>query len=127
MKNFVALMCIALVGCAGPSDPVIDKALKQLEYAYVIELKPADASFAKCKYMEFEARHVAQCGFSFGSTSLEKVGFWELINQNGQPQAFAMNGNALRALEKIGFYKEFKSGAGQRPPLDIEKIRSAWH
>lgn len=91
----------------------------------MLELKPADASFAKCKYIEFEGRHIAQCGFSFGSTSLEKVGFWELINNHDQPDAYAINGNALRALEKIGSYKEFKSGAGQRPPLDIAKIKSA--
>lgn len=126
VRSIVALACVTLVGCAGPSDPVIDKALELLEGAYVLKLKPADASFAKCKYMEFEGRHIAQCGFAFGSSSLEKVGFWELNNQDGNPEAYAMNGNALRDLEQIGSFREFKSGAGQRTPLDIVKVRSAW-
>lgn len=124
MRKLFTLISMVIAGCSGPSDPVITKALEVIEGAYVLELKPADASFAKCKYLEFESRHVAQCGFSFGSTQLEQIGFWELVNDNGKPAAFAMNGNALRALEKFDSHKEFKSGAGQRPPLDIAKIKT---
>lgn len=121
MKKLLALISIVLAGCSGPNDPVITKALEIIEGAYIVELKPADALFAKCEYIKQETRHAAQCGFSFGGSEFERVGLWELVNKDGQPAIYAMNGNALRALENLSAYKEFKSGAGQRPPLDISK------
>ena len=123
VRKFLALVVIVLAGCSGPTDPVITKAFEIIEGAYVLELKPTDASYAKCKYIELESRHIAQCGFSFGGANLERVGFWELLNKDGQPEIYAMNGDALRALEKLSLYKEFKSGVGHRSPLNIEEIK----
>mgnify|MGYP006193434751 CR=1 FL=1 len=118
MKKSVVFTMIALVvGCSGPSDPVLQKGLEALEIAYIVKVKPQDASFTRCEYRLVDNRHVVKCGISFGSPELAQVGYWEIDGSSGSAVAYAMNGKALSALEKIGESAEFKSGAGNRQSL----------
>lgn len=121
MKKIIPLFIIVLIsGCSGPSDPTIKKGLEALDLAYIVKVKPSDAAFTKCEYRLFVERHVVRCGVSFGSVDLARVGYWEVDGSSGSAVAYAMNGDALRALEKIGESNEFKSGAGVRQILDIQ-------
>jgi hypothetical protein len=106
----------------GASDPVVKKGVEALELAYVTNVKSDDASFTKCEYRLVGDRHIARCGISFGSTELAQLGYWEIEKNGENAIMYAMNGKALRALEKIGESGEFKSGAGLRASLDISSI-----
>lgn len=126
-KLFLLFASVFVAACSGPQDTVIEKGFSILQGAYVTKVKPDNASFTKCEYLLVAERHIARCGISFGSTSLEKIGYWELENNSGEPVIYAMNGKALDALEKIGQYNEFKSGAGNRPSLDIQGLESVFN
>lgn len=75
-----------------------------------------------------------RCGISYGSTQLAQVGYWEVEQQGEAFIAYAMNGKALAALDRINrpgshstttYPGAFKSGAG-RSTLDIEKTSEAF-
>lgn len=53
-----------ILGCSGsgPSDPMVKEGFEALDTAYVLKVKPQDASFTKCAYKKLEDRHVARCG-----------------------------------------------------------------
>ncbi len=124
-KMFLCLFAISAAGCSGPSDPLVKQAYDALDAAYVLKVKPQDASFTKCVYKAIEGRHIVRCGISFGSTELIRKGFWEVETESGQFVVYAMNGKALTALEKIGISEQFKSGVG-RTPLDIQNASLAF-
>ena len=127
----VALVLIA--ACSDISDPATRPGYNALDEAYVMDVKPADASFTNCRYGLVDSRHVVRCGISYGGTQLAQVGYWEIELNGAGFTAYAMNGKALAALDRInrpGSYSSktypgaFKSGVG-RSPLEIEKIREA--
>jgi len=127
MKKIYALIIVVFVmGCSDSSDPVVGKGIEALDLAYIMRVKPQDASFTKCEYRLVDNRHLVRCGISFGSSELAKVGYWEIDSSSGSAVAYAMNGQALSALERIGESNEFKSGAGNRPSLDIQRVRVAF-
>jgi len=99
------------------------KSQEILELLYIENVKD-DAYFVKCKEAKFEYRMFYQCGVSYGNSDLAKKGLWEAaIGGNGKVILYAMNGNALRVLEKIGNSSEFSSGTS-RPSVDIEKVNA---
>lgn len=121
-----------VAGCSDGLDPAIEPGYRALEEAYVMDVKPADAVYTNCGYGLVDARHVARCGVSFGDTHLAHVGLWELEPQGAKFAAYAMNGKALAALDRITrsssyssttYPGAFKSGAG-RKPLDVEKVNA---
>ena len=124
-KMFVCLFGISALGCSGPSDPLVKQAYDALDAAYVLKVKPQDASFTKCVYKAIENRHIVRCGISFGSTEISHKGFWEIEKESGTFVVYAMNGKALAALEKIGVTDQFKAGVG-RTPLDIQNASLAF-
>lgn len=130
-----AMLLASVAACSDGMDFTVKQGFKTLEQAYVTEVKPAqNAEFSRCTYAQFEGRHIAQCGVSFGATQLANVGYWE-IEVSGQAYSiYAMNGKALAALEhinkKISLSEAnapavFKSGAG-RTPLDVAKVSAAF-
>lgn len=125
-KSSYFIFAASIVGCSGPSDPVVKQGLDALELAYIMKVKPNDASFTKCEYRLLDNRHVVRCGISFGSTQLAQVGYWEIVNDSGKAIVYAMNGKALSALEKAGESDDFKSGAGLRQSLDIQSAEVAF-
>jgi hypothetical protein len=88
-----------------------------------MKVKPENASHTKCAYRLVDTRHVIKCGISFGSTELSRIGLWEIDISSGKFIAYAMNGKALSALNKIGESTEFKSGAG-RAQLNIQNVEA---
>lgn len=124
-KLFLCFLAISAAGCSEPSDPIVKEGFEALDTAYVIKVKPQDASFTKCAYKALESQHVVRCGISFGSTELAQKGFWEIETSSGKFVAYAMNGKALSALEKIGASDQFKSGAG-RAPLNIQNAEATF-
>ncbi len=129
----VAVLFVAS-GCSGISHPIAKQGLEALNAAYVIDVKPAGAKFTRCDYGLIDSRHVVRCGISYGSTQLAQVGYWEVEQQGEAFIAYAMNGKALAALDRINrpgshstttYPSAFKSGAG-RSPLDIEKATEAF-
>jgi len=127
MNKFLALSIIGfVVGCSGPSNPVVEKGFEALDVAYVMKVKPQNASFTKCKYRLVDNRHLVRCGISFGSPELAQIGYWEIDDSTGTAVAYAMNGKALSALEKIGESNQFKSGAGNRQNINIQSAEVAF-
>lgn len=125
---------LTVSACSDIAEPAINSGYNALDEAYVMDVKPADASFTKCRYGFIESRHVVRCGISYGSTQLAGVGYWELEPQGASFVAYAMNGKALSALDRINrpgshsitaYSGAFKSGAG-RAPLDTQKIEEAF-
>lgn len=126
MKEFLLFfLAIFAAGCSGPSDPIVKEGFEALDTVYVLKVKPQDASFTKCAYKALESRHLVRCGISFGSTELAQKGFWEIETSSGKFVAYAMNGKALSALEKIGASDQFKSGAG-RTSLNIQNAEATF-
>lgn len=116
--------------CSDISAPATNPGFEALDEAYVMDVKPADASFTNCRYGLVDSRHVVRCGISYGSTQLAQVGYWEVEPQGAAFVAYAMNGKALTALDQItrpGSHSTtahpgaFKSGAG-RTPLNIPRV-----
>lgn len=123
---FIALVLFA----SGCSDAPPAPGYSALDEAYVMDVKPADASFTNCRYGLVDSRHVVRCGISYGGTQLAQVGYWEIELNGAGFTAYAMNGKALTALDRISragshssasYPGAFKSGAG-RAPLDIAKL-----
>jgi len=115
------LLSILVVSCSSDiSDPVIKQGYDALELAYITKVKPENASYAGCAYLEMEGRHLARCGISYGSRDLGNKGVWEITSEGGKFVIYTMNGKALTALEKISESEEFRKGHG-RPYLDISK------
>jgi len=104
---------------------MVKEGFEALDTAYVLKVKPQDASFTKCAYKKLEDRHVVRCGISFGGIELAQKGFWEIEISGGKFVAYAMNGKALSALEKIGVSDQFKSGSG-RISLNIQNAESTF-
>ncbi len=120
--------------CSDLSDPAIKPGYNALDEAYVMDVKPVDASFTNCRYGLVDSRHVVRCGISYGSTQLAQIGYWEVEPQGAAFVAYAMNGKALAALDRItrpgshsatAYPGAFKSGVG-RAPLDIAKVNDAF-
>lgn len=86
-----------------------------LEFAYIENVKSKDSLFIKCSEInKYEHRFFYECGESYGNSELANKGVWEAAaSEDGQLVLYAMNGKALRALEKIGESKEFRSGQGR--------------
>ncbi|UUE94849.1 hypothetical protein [Comamonas thiooxydans] len=125
-------LVFVLTGCSPSLDPAIRDAVNALDEAYVMDVKPADASFTNCSYAQVETRHVMRCGISYGSTQLANVGYWEIEQQGSAFSVYAMNGKALAALDKItlagthsstNYPGKFKGGQG-RSPLDMAKVNA---
>lgn len=122
-KIFICTLTLLAVACSGPTDPSVKNGLDALEVAYILKVKPQDASYTKCVNKMIESRHVVRCGISFGSTELVQKGLWEIDASDGQFVVYAMNGKALSALEKISDADKFRSGVGRTPfnTLAVEK------
>lgn len=136
MRNLLLLVVFipALHACSEISDPVIRDAYAALDGAYATDVKPADATYTQCAYKLIQSRHVVRCGVSFGGTELVQLGYWELERQGNSFAAYAMNGKALSALERItrqgstsitAYPRAFGSGAG-RQPFDIAVTSEAF-
>lgn len=132
MFDRAALAALALFA-AGCSESPTRPGFNALDEAYVIDVKPADASFTNCRYGLVDSRHVVRCGISYGGTQLAHVGYWEIASNDAGFTAYAMNGKALAALDRItragshsstNYPGAFQSGSG-RAPLDIAKINEA--
>lgn len=124
-KFLLCFLAISATGCSGSSDPIVKEGFDALDTAYVLKVKPQDAAFTKCAYKLVESRHVIRCGISFGSTELSQKAYWEIETNGGKFVAYAMNGKAISALEKIGASEQFKSGAG-RTSLNIQNAEAAF-
>ena len=124
-----ALVAFALFA-TGCSETLTRPGFDALDEAYVIDVKPADASFTNCRYGLVDSRHVVRCGISYGGTQLAQVGYWEIVTNDAGFTAYAMNGKALATLDRItrtgshsstNYPGAFQPGSG-RAPLDIAKF-----
>lgn len=129
----LAALVFMAAGCSDISDSSIRQGYEALDGAYVSDVKPANASFTECRYGLVDSRHVVRCGISFGGTQLAQVGYWEIERQGEAFIAYAMNGKALSALDRItrpgalsttAYPGAFKSGSG-RNPLDIPRVNES--
>ena len=96
---------------------IVDPARNTLELAYIQLVKDESASHISCREAEFSNRFFIRCGVAYGSPDTANNGVWEAAESNGQLVLYAMNGKALRALDKIGESAEFQKGHS-RPPVD---------
>lgn len=99
-------------------EVIVEPARDTVELAYIQHVKDPAASHVSCQEAKFEGRFFVRCGVAYGSPDAVDRGIWEASEVNGSLVLYAMNGDALRALEKIGQSDVFQSGAGHRPPVD---------
>jgi hypothetical protein len=92
-----------------------------LELAYIQHVK-GNAASVRCAAAEYQGRYFVQCGLNFGGPELAQNGLWEAAERNGALALYAMNGKALRALEKIGEGERFHRGH-DRPKVNLSDVR----
>lgn len=103
----------------------LQKAQAALENAYGTKVKSKRGVEApvECRHVMHQARFITWCGFQSGTGNLAEKGYWELKRVGDDVIAFALNGDALRALENFRG-SQFQPGY-DRPFLDLNALEAA--
>lgn len=131
----VACVCVVAAGAGfaivtwrGPATtgPQLRQAERALEYEYLTNLqsKLARDGSARCQHVTYERRHIAWCGFRSDEGRIAARGYWELDGTDHDVLIYAMNGEALRALQYLADSR-FKPGY-ERPFLDLNALDAAY-